>query len=159
MWLRWSWRDLRRRWVQVAAIALVLALGTGTFAGLTSLTRWRIASNDASFELTQMWDLRAELPLGTEVPQGSLHAALEWAMQRKSEADGADAAAGASGNGNSKRALKKRAETVEGREVMQSFQRAGMDPQYITKIQRVQNRKLYARCARHVHQVSLVKPR
>lgn len=77
MWLRWSWRDLRRRWVQVAAIALVLALGTGTFAGLTSLTRWRIASNDASLELTQMWDLRAELPLGTEVPQGSLHAALE----------------------------------------------------------------------------------
>ena len=76
MWLRWSWRDLSRRWVQVAAIALVLALGTGTFAGLTSLTRWRIASNDASLELTRMWDLRAELPAGTEVSQGSLHAVL-----------------------------------------------------------------------------------
>ena len=27
--LRWSARDLRRRWLQVAAIALVIAIGTG----------------------------------------------------------------------------------------------------------------------------------
>ena len=38
LWLRWSWRYLRARWLQVFAIALVIALGTGSYAGLLSLT-------------------------------------------------------------------------------------------------------------------------
>ena len=25
LWLRWSWRDLRQRWLQVLAIALIIA--------------------------------------------------------------------------------------------------------------------------------------
>ena len=31
--LRWSARDLRRRWLQVVAIALIIAVGTGVYAG------------------------------------------------------------------------------------------------------------------------------
>ncbi len=76
LWLRWSWRDLRARWVQVAAIALVIALGTGSYAGLSSLTVWRIDAAEQSFELTKMYDLRARLPAGSFVEQGDLRAAL-----------------------------------------------------------------------------------
>ena len=32
-WLRWAARDLRARWQQVAAIALIVAIGTGISAG------------------------------------------------------------------------------------------------------------------------------
>ncbi len=39
--LRWSWRDLRARWLQVAAIALIIAIGSGTYSGLTSVSAWR----------------------------------------------------------------------------------------------------------------------
>jgi putative ABC transport system permease protein len=76
-WLRWSWRDLRARWVQVAAIALVIALGTGSYAGLSSVTIWRIDSADASYEATNMYDLRARLPVGGVAPRGALLDALE----------------------------------------------------------------------------------
>ena len=41
MWLKWSWRDLRSRWVQVAAIAIIIAFGTGLFSGLRSMNIWR----------------------------------------------------------------------------------------------------------------------
>ena len=27
LWVRWSWRDLRRRWLLVTALALTIALG------------------------------------------------------------------------------------------------------------------------------------
>lgn len=37
LWLRWSWRDLRRRWLMVSAIALIIAIGTGVYAGFTSM--------------------------------------------------------------------------------------------------------------------------
>lgn len=77
VWLRWSWRDLRSRWVQVAVIALVIAIGTGSYAGLSSLTVWRIQSNDRSLELTRMYDLRVRLPAGSFVAAGSLTAALD----------------------------------------------------------------------------------
>jgi len=77
LWLRWSWRDLRSRWVQVAAIALVIALGTGSYAGLSSLTVWRVDAAERSFELTRMYDLRARLPAGSFVEAGSLTAALD----------------------------------------------------------------------------------
>ncbi len=46
---RWSWRDLRSRWVPVTALAFIIALGTGAFAGLGGTTDWRIRSNDASY--------------------------------------------------------------------------------------------------------------
>ena len=34
----WSWRDLRTHWIKVGAIAIVIAIGTGGYAGLTSTT-------------------------------------------------------------------------------------------------------------------------
>lgn len=76
LWLRWSWRDLRARWVQVAAIALVIALGTGTYAGFNSMTAWRLVSNEQSYGVTNMYDLRVRLAEGSTVPAGSLLDAL-----------------------------------------------------------------------------------
>jgi len=76
LWLRWSWRDMRAHWVQVAAISLVVALGTGTFAGLGSTARWRTASADASFGLLQFRDLEVELSEGSFVQEGALIGAL-----------------------------------------------------------------------------------
>jgi putative ABC transport system permease protein len=70
MWLRWSWRDLRQHWIAVAAIALVLAIGTGVYAGLTSTNTWRELSNDASFAAGNMHDLRATTSPGTFVDEG-----------------------------------------------------------------------------------------
>ena len=55
--LRWSARDLRRRWVQVAAIALIIAIGTGVYSALGSTATWRRTSNDASFAAVGMYDL------------------------------------------------------------------------------------------------------
>lgn len=46
--LHWSWRDLRTHWAKVAAIALVIAIGTGGYAGLTSNAEWRRISYPAS---------------------------------------------------------------------------------------------------------------
>lgn len=76
-WLRWSGRDLRARWVQVAAIALVIAVGTGVYAGLGSTSTWRRQSNDASYAALHMFDVRASLAEGTAVAQGRLLAALD----------------------------------------------------------------------------------
>lgn len=55
--LHWSWRDLRTHWAKVAAIALVIAIGTGGYAGLTSTTRWRETSYDISYRQLAMYDL------------------------------------------------------------------------------------------------------
>lgn len=46
LWLRWTWRDLRPRWAQVLATALVLGVGIGAFAGLGGLREWRERSAD-----------------------------------------------------------------------------------------------------------------
>lgn len=73
--LRWSLRDLRARWLLVGAIALILALGTGTFAGLGSTAEWRRQSNDASFGLLRMHDIRLSLAQGATVDAGRLAAA------------------------------------------------------------------------------------
>src|SRR5262245_60506549 len=75
-WLRWSWRDLRKRSVLVVAIALVIALGTGTYAALLSTSAWRTQSNDASFALLHVHDLRVALAPGSTVPEGSLQAVV-----------------------------------------------------------------------------------
>lgn len=88
LWLRWSWRDLRARWIQVAAIALVIALGTGLFAGLTSVARWRTESNEASLALARMYDLRARLGAGDFLEAGTLLAAA----RRIPQADAIDLA-------------------------------------------------------------------
>jgi putative ABC transport system permease protein len=72
LWLRWSWRDLRRHWLLVTALALVIALGTGAYAGLGGTTAWRLASNDASYAALQMHDLRVRLPDGGFVRPGAL---------------------------------------------------------------------------------------
>ncbi len=84
--LRWALRDVRARWIQVAGIALMLAIGTGLFAGLSSVTQWRIASNDASLEMTNMYDVRGRLGGDGLLPQGSLAAIAE-------NVDGVEAAA------------------------------------------------------------------
>ena len=73
----WSWRDICSRWIQVAAIALVIALGTGTYAGLGSVARWRQASADASFALVGFHDVEVRLSAGSHVESGELLAALE----------------------------------------------------------------------------------
>lgn len=59
--LRWSWRDLRSRWLQVAAIALIIGIGSGTYSGLSSVSEWRRTSYDASYEQLDMYDLRVTL--------------------------------------------------------------------------------------------------
>ena len=64
LWLRWSWRDLRHHWVRVAAIALIIALGTGAYAGLSSSAAWRLESADHNYELLAMYDLRVRLSTG-----------------------------------------------------------------------------------------------
>src|SRR5215470_13526899 len=76
LWLRWSWRDLRARWAQVLTLALVIALGTGTYAALLSTSAWRTESNDASFALLHVHDLRVALAPGSTVPEGSLLAVV-----------------------------------------------------------------------------------
>ncbi|HEX4776607.1 MAG TPA: FtsX-like permease family protein [Acidimicrobiia bacterium] len=70
--LRWSWRDLRSRWLQVAAIALIIGLGSGTYSGLSSTTAWRRASYDASFRRLHMYDLRVTLATGNTVDERAL---------------------------------------------------------------------------------------
>lgn len=75
LWLRWSRRDLRRRWPLVTALALIIALGTGAYAGLGGTSAWRISSNDASYAALHMHDLRVRLPDGAFVDGGTLAAA------------------------------------------------------------------------------------
>ncbi len=75
MILRWSWRDLRKYWVKVIAIALVIGIGTGAYAGLTSTANWRRDSNEASMELLNMYDVRFELATDSSVTAGELAAA------------------------------------------------------------------------------------
>lgn len=69
---RWAMRDLRNRWLQVAGIACMIAIGTGLASGLQSSTQWRTASNEASIELTNMYELRARLGGDSQLPRGSI---------------------------------------------------------------------------------------
>jgi putative ABC transport system permease protein len=68
-WLRWSWRDLRARWVQVVVIALIIAIGTGVCAGLWGQKKWRYDSADLSYGRLHMYDLRVDLASGSYLPQ------------------------------------------------------------------------------------------
>jgi len=75
-WLRWSARELRRRWVQVTVIALIIALGTGLQAGLGSTSDWRRRTYDANYAMLHTHDLRVSLSDGSFVPTGTLTEAL-----------------------------------------------------------------------------------
>lgn len=75
LWLRWSWRDLRKRWLMVAAIALIIAIGTGVYAGFGSMAAWRRQSYDVNFSRQAMYDLRIRLSAGAFAPAGALRAA------------------------------------------------------------------------------------
>jgi len=76
-WLAWAARDARRRRLQILVTALVLAIGTGTFAGLAGTTVWRERSNDRSFALLNGHDVRLDLAPGSSVRAGRLAAAVE----------------------------------------------------------------------------------
>ena len=76
LWLRWTGRDLRARWLQVLATALVLAVGVGAFAGLGGLREWRERSADESLAALRAADLLVDLADGAYVPAGRLQAAL-----------------------------------------------------------------------------------
>jgi putative ABC transport system permease protein len=68
-WLRWSGRDLRQRWLQVIAIAMIIALGTGVYSGYGGLEEWRLESMDESYGMLNMYDLRMKLVAGSSLPQ------------------------------------------------------------------------------------------
>jgi putative ABC transport system permease protein len=72
LWLRWTWRDVRARWLQVMAIAIIIALGTGVFAGLCGQEQWRTRSLDLSYERLNMYDLQVTLNDGSYVEQDQL---------------------------------------------------------------------------------------
>lgn len=85
-WVRWSARELRRRWVQVSVIALVVAIGTGVYAGMSSVMTWRRLSYDSSYAALNAHDLHVSLSEDSYVPEGDMVAALtgmehpEWVM-------------------------------------------------------------------------------
>mgnify|MGYP001247020010 CR=1 FL=1 len=70
--LRWSARDLRSRWIQVGVIALIIALGSGFYSGLSSTSVWRQQSYDASYALVHPADLRLTLATGSYLPADTL---------------------------------------------------------------------------------------
>ncbi len=74
--LRWSWRDLRAHWAKVLAIAVVIGIGTGGYAGLTSTAEWRRVSYDVSYRQLAMYDLRVDLATGSTAPESALAAVL-----------------------------------------------------------------------------------
>ena len=59
------------------AIAAVIALGTGTFAGLSASAEWRRVSYDASYEVTNAHDVLVSLAQNTTVDDEALRAALD----------------------------------------------------------------------------------
>jgi putative ABC transport system permease protein len=71
-WLRWSWRDLRRRSLQVVAIAVIIGIGTGMYAGLSATSAWRRSSYDESYAALDAHDVRVALTTGTFTTAGRL---------------------------------------------------------------------------------------
>ena len=86
-WLVWSFRDLRKRWMQVLAIAIVVALGTGTYAGLSASAAWRRVSYDASYRATNAHDLLVSLAENTTVDGDALRSAVDAAPHPEWVAD------------------------------------------------------------------------
>ncbi|KAB2865946.1 MAG: hypothetical protein F9K46_03370, partial [Anaerolineae bacterium] len=71
-WLRWSWRDLKARWLQVLAIGIIIALGTGVFSGFGGQKKWRIHSLDESYDRLNTYDLRMTLTDGSYLEKQAL---------------------------------------------------------------------------------------
>lgn len=78
-WLRWSWRDIRKRSTQAVAIAAILALGAGIYAGLGTTSIWRKASLEASLEALSAHDIRVELLGGISLEADAIESAIEAA--------------------------------------------------------------------------------
>jgi len=72
LWIRWSWRDLRSRWIQVLAIAGIIAIGTGLYSGLSSTSAWRRESYDRSYAAVDTHDVKVALSAGTFANRGTL---------------------------------------------------------------------------------------
>jgi putative ABC transport system permease protein len=64
-WLRWSGRDLRDRLLLVVAIAATIAMGTGTFASLESMSSWRKDASVNSLAALRAHDVRLSLADGS----------------------------------------------------------------------------------------------
>ena len=64
-WLRWSGRDLRSRWLRGVAIAVTIALGTGMYAALESVSAWRANASTESLALLRAHDVRVSLAEGS----------------------------------------------------------------------------------------------
>lgn len=75
-WLRWSWRGLRQRFVQVIAIAVIVALGSGIYSGLGSTSAWRTQSLNASFATLHAHDLEIQPAADFDLPTQTLLAAV-----------------------------------------------------------------------------------
>lgn len=75
-WLRWSWRDLRDRWLQVVAIALIIGVGSGFYSGLSATSIWRRTSYAASYQATGLYDLRIQLATGSYAEVATVQQAL-----------------------------------------------------------------------------------
>jgi putative ABC transport system permease protein len=60
----------------VVLTAVIIAIGTGTFAGLGGTSAWRLESQDASYEALHYHDLRVRLPNNVDAPEGDLAAAI-----------------------------------------------------------------------------------
>ena len=76
LWVKWILRDLRSRWIQVILISFVIAIGTGTYSGLSSTTSWRLKSNDASFSKTNMHDFKVYSQTGNLFQEGKIREVL-----------------------------------------------------------------------------------
>ena len=70
--LRWTLREGRRRWIQIVGVAFTLAIGIGSYAGPASAIDWRLDATEASLESTNMYDLRATVSGGSDLPAGTL---------------------------------------------------------------------------------------
>ena len=75
-WVRWAWRDARLHLRQLVSIGLLLALGIGLYAAMSSMAVWRVDSADSSFTALRMHDLRLTLVEGSTAPEGTLSATL-----------------------------------------------------------------------------------
>jgi putative ABC transport system permease protein len=73
-------RDLRRRWPQVLATALVIAIGIAVFAGLGGMRQFREESAQRSFDALKFHDLRVTLPDGTFARAGAIRRAATAAI-------------------------------------------------------------------------------
>lgn len=78
-WLRWSGRDLRKRVWQVVAIAAIIALGSGIYAGLASTSAWRRQSLNATFARLAVHDIDVRAVSGFSAPENQFLTAVRIA--------------------------------------------------------------------------------